>query len=292
MFGSLLGDLPRPPLPSSAGAEALLEAVLRAQEEAGLEPVSDAGFGIGDTPAQRWGSTRSRTDRIVKQSVTGPYTSGGAEGALAAASALNDQLRDLVAAGCPYIEVHEPSVTAIGDVSALRSVFADAHRRLLEGLDGAHASLVVTGGAANAAGIESILAAPYQSLALDLIAGPDNWRLVAVTPGQQGIVCGALSAELGSDDRVEILLWAAQYAASTRGRGFARVGLATSSSLERLPWDVAVRKLRTLGEAARLAELPVEERRRRLDPRAVDIRSAALGRVLPPDRARRVRRPR
>ena len=290
MFGTLLGRLPRPTQPPNARADVLLDAVLRAQEKAGLEPVSDAGFGIGDSPVRRWEATRSRTDRMVKESVVGPYTSGGAD-AVAAAAVLNDQLRALVSAGCPYIEVHEPAVTSIGDVSAHRSVFADAHRRLLEGLDGAHTSLVLTGGAANAAGIESILAAPYQSLAVDLIAGPDNWRLVAVTPGDRGIVCGALSAEHGSDDRIEVLLWAAEYAASMRRRGTARVGLATASSLERLPWDVAVRKLRLLGEAARLAEQPAEERRRRLDPRAVDVRSAALGRVLPPDRVRRLRRP-
>ena len=43
---------------------------------------------------------------------------------------------------------------------------------------GTHLSLAITGGNADEAGIETILAAPYASLAVDLIAGPDNWRLV------------------------------------------------------------------------------------------------------------------
>ena len=36
----------------------------------------------------------------------------------------------------------------------------------------------MTGGNADGAGVETLLAAPYASLAVDLIDGPDNWRLV------------------------------------------------------------------------------------------------------------------
>jgi hypothetical protein len=75
------------------------------------------------------------------------------------------------------------------------------------------------------------------------------------------------------------MLWAAAYAASTAARGPARVGLATAGSLAALPWETAVRKLHRLGEAARLADLPPDELRVSIDPRAVDLRSAALGRV-------------
>ena len=167
------------------------------------------------------------------------------------------------------------------------ALFREAHARLTDGLTGTHLSLAITGGNADAAGIETLLAAPYASLAVDLIAGPDNWRLVvAATPGDRGIVCGALGTRAGTDDGPELLLWAAAYAASTGGRGLERVGIATASSLAALPWAVAVRKMERLGEAARLAGQPGEERARHLDPRAVSIRSAALGRVdRPPPRA-------
>ena len=276
MFATLLGPLPRPPLPTDATPAELLEAVVRAQEAAGLEPITDAGFGVGDSAVERWRATAALTDRPVKAALEGPYSSVRAAGADP-----RSQLVELVAAGCPYIEIHEPAATRIGTDAAERSRFRDKHARLLDGLTGAHLSLAITGGDADAAGVETLLAAPYASLAVDLIAGPDNWRLVAAVPGDRGVVCGALSSAPGSDDRVEVLLWAAGYAASTGGRGSIRVGLATASSLAALPWELAVRKMTLLGEAARLADLPPDERARAVDPRSLDIRSAALGRYVP-----------
>ena len=269
MFATLLGGLPRPPLPVAASMDAIVEAVVRAQEAAGLDPVTDGGFQAGSSPIEAWRTTSQFTDRAVKQAIDGPYTAGrsaggsvaGASGeriaaTLARADALNRALRDLADAGCPLIEVHEPAATTIGADEGERALFREAHARLLADVRGSHVSLAVTGGNADEAGIETLLAAPYSSLAVDLIAGPDNWRLVAATPGDLGIVCGALPAVEGTDDGPELLLWAAAYAASTGGRGPARVGLATASSLAGLTWDSAVRKMERLGAAARQAELP------------------------------------
>ena len=114
--------------------------------------------------------------------------------------------------------------------------------------DDVHLSLAITGGSADAAGIDTFLAGAYASLALDLIDGPDNWRLATAWPADRGLICGALSTREGSDDGPELLLWAARYGASTRGRGPARVGLATAGSLAALSWDVAAEKVRRLGE--------------------------------------------
>jgi methionine synthase II (cobalamin-independent) len=292
MFATLLGSLPRPPLPDGALPSELLAAAVRAQEAAGLEPVCDAGFGIGATAAERWAVTAALTDRPVKAVLPGPYSGARSEAeARRAAEALRLDLLALIGAGCPIIEIHEPGATRIGTDEAERARFRTTHQRLLDGVTGVHLSLAITGGNADAAGIATLLAAPYASLALDLIAGPDNWRLVVATPGDRGVICGALSAGRDADDRRELLLWAAGYAASTGGRGPSRVGLATASSLAELPWEVAERKLALLGEAAGLADLPPAERRVRLDPRAVDIRSAALGRVTPRPRIARRDRP-
>lgn len=290
MFATLLGSLPRPPLPADASTQALVEAAVRAQESAGLEPLTDGGLFDPADAVAAWEATAAMTGRAVKQAIDGPYTvawSGGATLArrtrdtLARAADLNDALRALAAAGCPLIEIREPAATSIGADAAERALFREAHLRLLDGVDGTHLSLAITGGSADAAGIETILAAPYASLAVDLIAGPDNWRLVASAPGDRGIVCGALSAAAGSDDGPELLLWAAAYAASTNARGPERVGLATASSLAHLPWADAVRKLERLGAAARLASLPPQEAVTHLDPRAVSSRAAALGHVEP-----------
>jgi methionine synthase II (cobalamin-independent) len=288
VFATLLGALPRPPLDTEAPAEALVEAAVRAQEAAGLEPVTDGGL-RGDAPSVGgWEATARLTPSAVKQAVLGPYSEGRAGGAdtatrtpttLARATALNRLLRDLATAGCPLVEIHEPAVVAIGADEAERALFREAHLRLLDGVAGTHPSLAITGGNADVAGIETVLAAPYASLAVDLVAGPDNWRLVADAPGECGIVCGALSALADSNDGPEVLLWAAGYAASMRGRGPDRIGLATASSLAALDWDVAITKLERLGAAARLAVASLDERLTAFDPRAVSSRPAALGTV-------------
>lgn len=289
MFATLLGGLPRPPLAVTATADGLVEAALRAQEVAGLEPVTDGGQRPGPASVDGWLATATRTDRAVKQAIVGPYTAGRtiasgdaadrASVTIERAVELNTLLRDLETAGCPMIEVHEPAAASIDTDEGERALFREAQLRLLDGLSLIHPSLAITGGAADAAGVATILAAPYGSLAVDLIAGPDNWRLLAEVPGEIGVVCGALSPAAGSIDGPETLLWAAGYAASMRGRGPDRVGIASASSLAALSWEAATAKLEALGMAARLALAPVDERVQAMDPRAVSSRAAALGRV-------------
>jgi hypothetical protein len=278
MFATLLGSLPRPSLPEGAEPEAVLDAVIELQAEHGLEPVVHGGWALEpDAPVAAWRTTAARTDRMVKAVIDGPLTSGRS---VAEVRALVLSLAD---AGCGWIEIREPAATTIGTDPDARARFADAHARLTADLPpDVHLSLGITGGNADTAGIETILAGAYASIALDLIDGPDNWRLATTTPATVGLICGALSTRAGSDDGPELLLWAAGYAASTRGRGRARVGLATAGSLAGLSWDAAVGKVRRLGEAARLAALPLEAQRAAIDPRAVDSRSAALGRYEPP----------
>jgi methionine synthase II (cobalamin-independent) len=285
MFATLLGDLPSPPLLDDASPEARLEAVLAAQIEQGLDPLTIAGHPTAADPVEAWRVAAAMTPgRIIKGVVTGPMSSERP------AAEVRTTIAALADAGCRWIEVHEPAATSIDD-DAGRARFGDVHAAMTDGLDGVHLSLVILGGDASALGVEPILAGRYASLAVDLIRGPDNWRLVVAWPGDRGVVAGALSPRAGSDDGPELLLWAVGYAASTSGRGPTRVGLATAGSLAELPWDVAVRKLERLGRAGQLAQAPVEERRSSIDPRAVDKRSAALGRYDPPSRRPRRRSP-
>lgn len=278
MFATLLGPLPRPSLPADASPEAVLDACLALQVDNGLEPLTDGGWSLAPSdPVASWVTTAERAGGLVKAVLDGPVSSG---------RSVADVRRDasaLADAGCRWIEIHEPAATSIGDDDDARKRFAAAHRALTADLGpDVHLTLAITGGSADTAGIETVLAGTYASLAVDLIDGPDNWRLVVDTPGELGIICGALSGHRGSADGPEHLLFAARYAASTGGRGLARVGLATSGSLAALTWEEAAIKVRRLGEAARLVTASPEERRGALDPRAVDIRSAALGRVEPP----------
>ena len=275
MFATLLGGLPRPPLADDAPPEALLDACLELQAEHGLEPATDGGWPVDPTDIVRsWHVAADHADRLVKATVVGPISSG---------RAVDDVRRDVLSfaeGGCRWIEVHEPRATRIGSDHEARARFADAHVALTKDLGSeVHLTIAIIGGNADALGIDTVLAGAYASLAVDLIDGPDNWRLAVAVPTERGVICGALSAHEGSDDGPETLLWAARYAAGSKGRGMARVGLATAGSLAASSWDQAATKVRRLGDAARIVTLPAEERRVAIDPRAVDIRSAALGRV-------------
>ena len=316
------------PLDDDDGA---IVVALEAQAAAGLEPLTDgrlrtrgysgaiAGLeGMASGPdgprlagmprwtrpltVDAWRFATGHAAGLVKQALPGPYTlarrlggasrdeAGDVAGAFAAA--LRSEVVALAEAGCGFVEIEERDADLIGTDPRERELFASAHRRLLEGIEGVHVSLAIVGGSADAAGIETILAAPYPSIAVDLIDGPDNWRLVRATPGDRGIVCGAVSTQPKSDDGPELLIWAAAYAASSNNRGRDRVGLATAGGLEDLSWAEAVRKLQRLGNAARLAAGSAAEVAAQLDPRAIDIRSAALGRYDPPEQrpGRRARR--
>jgi hypothetical protein len=182
---------------------------------------------------------------------------------------LQATIRALAEAGCPFVEIEERDPLAISAVAGERRRFVDAHARLLAAEPGTHVSLALGGGNLDAAGPATFFDLPYASYAFDLIAGPDNWRLIAAAPGDRGIVCGALDSRPGGDETRELLIWAAHYAASTRARGTDRIGLANAGSLAEGPRDVALRKLRLVAEATRIGSVgSAEEMARLLDPRA------------------------
>jgi len=307
MFATLLSALPMPPV----SLEAAVEAVIRAQEDAGLEPITDGRLGVTDpdrfvgwgpgTAVRNWKRAAALTNRAVKQALPGPYSLGRRPGSrgeggraaasdatparrrrtLAFAERLRAEIDALAAAGCPQVEVEESQGHLIGRDESERRLFREAHHVLADGVTNTHLSLSIVGGAASEAGLETILDAPYASLAVDLISGPDNWHLVTPLAGDRGVIVGAESAR-AIDEPKEVLLWAAHYAASTRGRGPNRVGIGSAGSWANLTWEVAVRKMRLLGEAARLAAMPPgAELARSLDPRAVDARRAAMGHDTP-----------
>jgi methionine synthase II (cobalamin-independent) len=277
MFATLIG-----PYPSAAGPATAVELA-----EIGLEPVSDGHgprvVGPGDEAAtvDAWRTAADATPAAVKQSLLGPFSAAARAGgdALAHAEAIGATVAALTAAGCPLVEIEEPDAVGAAGDDAARTILFAALGRLADTVgERIHLSLVLTGGNVDGLGASALFDLPFASYAFDLIAGPDNWRLIAEAPGDRGIVCGALDPSSTADNRPEPLVWAAHYAASTRGRGLARVGLANASSLAGLDRVRARRKLEAVVEAARLASLAdPRELAGQLDPRAVDSRSAALG---------------
>ena len=250
-----------------------------------------------------WRLTAGLTDLPVKARLVGPYTlgrrieRGGFDRqplTLAFAAALNAELAALADAGCPFAQVEEDEAIEIGLDEHERALFREAQGRLLEGLpDGSlafHRSLAISGGNADLAGPETFFGAPYESYFFDLIRGPDNWRLITRAPKERGIVCGAVDASDPRIDDKELVVWAASYAASG-GRGYERVGVAPAGSLAGLDPAIARRKIEVLGDSARIIEArdetPIQAQ---LDPRAIDSRSAAIGRWTPPSELPRRRR--
>jgi len=295
MFSTLLGALPRDPARDEATDEERIRGTIADLLEVGLELVSEGeSLDPGSPPdpdavVEQWrranaiavGSGGSAT---VKQVLPGPY-SASRDGAIAPeawADALKETIAALAAAGCVFVEIDEADALAISVVASERGRFVSAHRRMTDGLAGVHLSLTLTGGNLDAAGPSTFFDLPYASYAFDLIAGPDNWRLIAAAPGDRGVICGAMPAGPDPDLTREPLVWAAHYAASTNGRGIARVGLANASSLAGLTRPDALRRLRIVATAARMAVADPKELARMLDPRAIGLpprrREGASGR--------------
>ena len=150
--------------------------------------------------------------------------------------------------------------------------------------------LALTGGSARGARADVLARLPYASFLFDLIHGPDDWRVIASAARASAAWCAASwmpPPTIG--DEPEILVWAAHYAASTGVAASARVGLSTAGGLAGVTPEVAARKLRALAEGARIAALPRDEAAASLDPRALDLRSAALSSWSPDPRLDRRR---
>ena len=245
-----------------------------------------------------WQSAAAASELPVKQVVPGPYTIGRLaklDGrsretvTLVLAESLNGELRDLVAAGCPFIQVDEEAATTLGDDPAEWRLFSRAHERLLAGVigpgaagrsGGVHLSLGLTGGAVTSAGHAALLGQPYQSYLVDVLAGPDAWRFIDAVPAERGIVCGVADAARASLDEVEVMAWAMAWAAAG-DRGSDRVGVAPNGSLAGMDRLAAKRKIERLGETVRIASMgPLQDVADALDPepeasRMSDLRDLA-----------------
>ena len=236
----------------------------------GRIPLLDTGLSVqqplavGDirweTPvyAQDWTFAMTGRDIPVKQVLPGPYTLGRLTDAgsrsreavtLAYAEALNQELRSIVEAGCLLIQVDEDAAVAIGEHESERSLFSEAQRRLLAGLEDpelVHVSLAVSGGNAAAAGPATFFDLPYSSYFYDLINGPENLQLILQAPPERGIICGAADAAVARPDDVEALVYVMAWAATANDRGSIRVAIAPSGSLAQIPRNQARAKLELL----------------------------------------------
>ena len=190
-LGLLTDGSLRWPDPVDALGRALLGASRDAPRRDGPLTVDAWTFAAG---AAEWRPGQAVPARAVQPGPTVRRARGRPEAdlTLAFADALAVELVDLAAAGCPFIQVDEDAAVSIGRDPAERALFREAQTRLLAGLgddstgDRPHLSLAISGGNADAAGPDTIFSASYDSYLFDLIAGPENWRLVTVAPAERG----------------------------------------------------------------------------------------------------------
>ncbi len=269
------------PLVTAFRAARAPDGVTLAQAVPGPYTLGRRAIGVAVAHAIAAGETPPHESR--REAARGEVTVAFADG-------LSREIAALAAAGCRMILVEEPDAVQIGEDQAERALFASATTRLLAHAGEIHPMLVITGGSAHAAGPETIFAAPWQSVLVDLVEGPDNWSLVRQAPGDRGVVCAALTVR---DDDVEVdqspqLVWAAHYAASAGGRGIERVGLANASSLATHTPEQARRALADLSTAARYAALSLADA---VDA-GMDPRTIQDPRPIPANRAARRRQAR
>jgi 5-methyltetrahydropteroyltriglutamate--homocysteine methyltransferase len=199
----------------------------------------------------------------VKAALVGPYTLARLSDpgsldrerfTLALADALNREIRALAEAGAEIVQLDENALTMIGPGDEdERKLAGEALRRVTNGVDGVDLTLAVTMGSGLHAGPELLFGLAFSSYLFDLVAGSENWRLLAYAPSDRTIVCGVSDARNTRPDDEEAVVSAARYAASLGGRGLDRVGLSPSAGLEYLPRDRARAKIQALGAAARKA---------------------------------------
>jgi methionine synthase II (cobalamin-independent) len=285
-------------------ADDFVAEIVREQVMAGLSMVSDGHVrwpgglvaladGLTDgsiTPADvvaAWKVVAGATDGASKQVLPGPYSTSRARASdppgrrrisAQLVETITATIDALAAVGCEAIQIDESPAVGIGDDIATWRSFADELTRVVAAVpEGVHRSLALTGGAAHPAGHAFLADLPFQSYLVDVLAGPDAWRLIASLPEDRGVICGVL--DVNNDrprDDPEMMLWAATLAAETNDRGAARVGISPNGDMDTLTRFVAKRKIERMGLSVHLSGYgPLSDVARALqpDPRTCKIPS-------------------
>jgi len=235
---------------------------------------------------REWQAAAGASELPVKQSLVGPYTLGRLSDpgpltrerlTMALADALGHELRALLAAGCPLIQINEDAAVLIGADPAEHQIFKAAHRRLLNSVDGAHLTLAVPSGSIVAIPPRVFYDAPYLSYLADVTTAPENWSLLGAAPGGRGLICGVADARTDAADDREFMAWAGLYAAAMSGRGGDRVGLAPTGSLGSLAREAALAKIAALAEVAADTHARIAAEPGLLDPGALAQEGVARG---------------
>jgi 5-methyltetrahydropteroyltriglutamate--homocysteine methyltransferase len=198
----------------------------------------------------------------VKAVVTGPYTiatlsetrhhASHRDFVLDVARALNRELKALADAGPAWLQVDEPAIASNPSVRYRRDfdTFREAMHVLTQGVPGRLSLYVYHGGAAD---IPGLLELPFHLFGLDLVHGPEGWRLLEGWPAGKGIGLGVADARNVRMEDERELREALERGAAAAGED--NVHASPSCGLEFLPRDVAKAKLELLGRVVHTQEV-------------------------------------
>jgi 5-methyltetrahydropteroyltriglutamate--homocysteine methyltransferase len=211
---------------------------------------------------------RANTDRQIKITVPGPFTMSqlvqneyyGSEEAMALdyAAAVNEEIKDLFAAGADYVQIDEPYMQAYPDKA--RQYGVAALNRALEGAtagnNGATAVHICFGYAALVAGrpegysfLPELMDCPVEQVSIETAQSALDCAVLQQLPGKT-IILGVLDLSTH-----EIESAAAVAARIRRALPYVKpekVIVAPDCGLKYLPRDVAFGKMQAMVEGARL----------------------------------------
>lgn len=220
------------------------------------QPVVEGPIGwTGPISVRDYEYAAAESPRPVKAVVTGPYTLAAlsrtdrprAEVVLELARALRQELLALQLAGCPLIQVDEPSALRARDDGLL---VKQGLRELTSGVEAKLALYTYFGDVRDLG--PDLFDLPFQVFGLDFVSGPDNFDLLEGFPAGKELGAGLLDARNTKMESTEEIV-----SALRRINCFVpldRVHLNPSCGLEFLPRANAHQKLVRLVEAARVAE--------------------------------------
>ena len=207
---------------------------------------------------------RANTTRRIKATVPGPFTmsqqaqndfySSDEEMALDYAAAVNDEIKDLFAAGADIVQIDEPWMQARPEKA--RNFGLTALQRALDGVSGETAIHLCFGYAAmvrNRPGAYSFLTeladSPINAISIETAQSSLDCSVLASLPGKT-IILGVLDLSTNEVETPEIV--AARIRRALPFAGPERIIVAPDCGMKYLPRDVAFAKLRAMAAGARL----------------------------------------
>lgn len=213
---------------------------------------------------------RAHTHRMIKITVPGPFTMtqqaqnefyrSEEEAALDYAAAVNEEIRDLFAAGADVVQIDEPYMQAAPEKA--REYGVAALNRALEGVKGTTAVHICFGYAAMVPGkpstyafLEELAACSAQQISVETAQPGLDCSVLAKLRGKK-IILGVLDLSRNEVEAAEIV--AERIRRALPFVPAERLIVAPDCGMKYLPRDVAFGKLRTMVEGAKLVRAELE----------------------------------